>query len=62
MGRSDTLDLSFDLRKDSSHIEIPTQASTRLDIISIESEGKVVSPENYEFFLRSAPGESPYSE
>lgn len=62
MGRSDSLEMAFDLIKDGSHVNIATQASTKLEILSVESDGKVIPPENYEFYLRSAPSESPYAD
>lgn len=60
VNESSTVEYDF-ITKDNAHIELPIGSTVKLEIITLESQGKTISPTSATGYLEIAPAQSPYS-
>ncbi len=63
IARNESTEITFDfITKDNAHIELSPGSMVSLDIVSLESEGKVIPKEQYASYFETAPNISPYAD
>lgn len=63
IARNDSTEMVFDfITSENAHIELPPRSSVALDIVSIESGGKVIPSDQYASYFEVAPQSVPYTQ